>query len=184
MKTLIRLALFGMMLMTGTNSHLFGQDQGGGGGNRRDMSPEQFREEMEKRVKASLKATDDEWNIIQPRLDKVVTAQREAFSGRMGGFGRTRDNNNASSAATPSGTPGTSEKSSRDSTRTPSPEAEALKAALESEETPAKEIKTKLNSLRDSRSKKQDDLKVAREELRKVLSLRQEATLVMQGILD
>ena len=65
-----------------------------------------------------------------------------------------------------------------------STEATELRTALESEDTPVSEIKAKLKALRDARKKSEDALKKAREELREVLTTRQEARLVLFGILD
>jgi len=63
-------------------------------------------------------------------------------------------------------------------------EADALRTALQSDATSNDEIKTKLQALRDARKKAQDTLEQAREDLKKVLTLRQEATLVQMGLLD
>src|SRR6266513_1974404 len=55
------------------------------GGN---FNPEEFRQRMNERLKASLKVTDDEWAAIQPLIEKVQAKQRDAMGGRFGGFGR------------------------------------------------------------------------------------------------
>mgnify|MGYP001074398676 CR=1 FL=1 len=60
----------------------------------------------------------------------------------------------------------------------------ALQTTLENKDASADDIKAKLTALRTSRAKKEADLKSAREELRKVLTLRQEAQLVLMGMLD
>ena len=53
--------------------------------NRGNFDPEQMRQRMMERYKERLEVTnDDEWKIIQDRIEKVVTAQRET---RIGGFG-------------------------------------------------------------------------------------------------
>jgi Spy/CpxP family protein refolding chaperone len=65
-----------------------------------------------------------------------------------------------------------------------STEAKELRKVLESDDTPDNEIKAKLKALRDARKKSDDALKKAREELREVLTTRQEARLVLSGILD
>jgi hypothetical protein len=64
------------------------------------------------------------------------------------------------------------------------PEAEALSAAADSESTSNTDLKDKLKAYREAQKKTQDELKAAREKLRKVLTLRQEAKLVVMGILD
>ena len=62
------------------------------------------------------------------------------------------------------------------------PELEALRNALESK-APAAEIKAKLAQLRDARKQKEAGLEKAREELRQLLSARQEAVAVTLGLL-
>src|SRR5258706_5899487 len=63
-----------------------GQARGQGRGN---FDPAQMRERMMTRIKEQLGATDDEWKAIEPKVDKVMTAQRESRGGfGFGGFGR------------------------------------------------------------------------------------------------
>jgi len=134
---------------------------GQGGGDRAD----QFRQRMNEMIKTSLKATDDEWSVIQPLLEKVQTKQRETLASRFGAFGGRRGGGDRPD-------------------RSASPETDALKAALESESTSPADIKAKLEAVRAVRKKATADLDQAREELRKVLTQRQEASLVMLGILE
>ena len=137
---------------------------------------EQFRQRMNEFLKTSLKVSDEEWAIIQPLLEKVQIKQRESLGARFGMFGGRR------------GGPDRAADRGTDRPRPPghpaSPEADALKAALESEVSAPADIKTKLEALRESRKKAAADLDQARDELRKVLTQRQEATLVLAGILD
>src|SRR5205814_10221636 len=68
------------------NGQARGQGQGGGRGN---FDPAQMRERMMSRIKEQLGATDEEWKAIEPKVDKVMTAQRESRGGfGFGGFGR------------------------------------------------------------------------------------------------
>lgn len=133
---------------------------------------ESFRQRMNERLKTALKASDEEWSIIQPLLEKVQTKQREAMGGRFGAlFGDRRGGGNR---------PGRPDGANR-----PTPaEVEALKAALEADDTSPAEIKAKLEAVRAVRKKAADELTQAQEELRKVLTQRQEASLVMVGILE
>jgi hypothetical protein len=155
----------------------------GGGGGSAD-----FRQRMNDRLKAALKASDDEWAVIQPLLEKVQTAQRATMAGRFGGFGRRGGfggpggPGGGNSGNGPAATPGASP--SNRWARFDSPEADALRAALASDSTSPEEIKTKLQALRDARKKANADLEQARADLQKVLTLRQEATLVQMGILE
>ena len=143
---------------------------------------EDFRARMNDRIKTALKATDDEWAVIQPLLEKVQTLQfanRPSFGGFGGGNNRRRGD--GGNQASPSPSPSTNNNRPE---RTGSPEATALKTALETDGTSDADIKTKLQALRDSRKKNAADISVAREDLKKVLTLRQEAVLVNMGILE
>jgi len=134
---------------------------------------EQFRQRMNEFLKTALKVSDEEWAVILPLLEKVQNKQRESITGRFGMFGGRR------------GGPGGPEGAGRLPGRSAQPpEAEALKAALDNEAAAPADIKAKLEALRESRKKSAAELDQAREELRKVLTQRQEATLVLSGILD
>ena len=66
----------------------------------------------------------------------------------------------------------------------PLPEVVALGALLQEESPSATDIKAKLRALRDARKAHARDLKKAQAELRAVLSVKQEAMLVLMGVLE
>ena len=139
---------------------------------RGNFNPEDFRKRMEEGYKAALKATDEEWTVLKPLIENVATKQREARIGG-GGFGRGGGTN-------PGGGDGPT-------TETPRPgqaESTALKDALASDATSVDEIKAKLTAVRNARKTAQASLAQARDELRKVLTVRQEAALVNMGLLE
>lgn len=144
-----------------------------GGGNRGNF--EEFRQRMNERLKTSLKVNDEEWSVIQPLIEKVQTKQRESMGSRFGGFGGGRRGG-------PGGQGGAQPVS--DQNRPGASESQALRTALENENTSADEIKSKLAAVRDQRKKSEAELAQAREDLRKVLTVRQEAALVSMGILE
>ena len=154
-----------------------GQEAGGGrrggdqGGEGRRGTPEEFRQRMNDRLKSSLKASDDEWAVIQPLIEKVTTKQREAsgnrFGGRGGRGGRGGDDNTNNQPQTGAAAA-----------------SQALRTTLENESASPDDIKAKLTALRESRKKAQAEVDKAREELKAVLSVRQEAALVSMGILE
>ena len=118
--------------------------------------------------------SDDEWKVIEPRVTKVMEARRDASMG--GGFGR-------GGRGGPPGGGGDQGGSSRSPFGgEPSVEAEALRKAVEAK-APAEEIKAKLAKFREAKKAKEAVLVKAQDELKKVLSLRQEATAVMSGLL-
>src|SRR5215475_3898599 len=92
------MAMAGVAAMTCLGTHAFAQNGGGGGGgggqNWRNMSPEERQQAMMNNVKEELEVKDDaEWQVIQPLVQKVMTARRDAFSGG-GGMGMMMRNRN------------------------------------------------------------------------------------------
>ncbi|GIW76864.1 MAG: hypothetical protein KatS3mg104_1927 [Phycisphaerae bacterium] len=141
---------------------------------RGNRDPGQWQQRMMERLKEELNAPDDEWGVIQPKLEKVMVAQREARAGTIFGGGRRGPGG-------PGGGPGP------DRPRDDSPVAMAareLRTVLENPNASGEEIDRKLNAYRDARTKANEKLEDARKELREVLTARQEAALVMAGILE
>ena len=155
---------------------------GGNRGNRGGQggTPEEFRARMAERVKTSLKVTDDEWTVLQPLIEKVTTKQRDSMAGRFGGFGGRGgpggDRGGNGGATGGGGNAG--------GDRAGSAESQALRDALEKDGTSAEDIKAKLNAVRESRKKATVELAAAREDLKKVVTVRQEAVLFSMGILE
>ncbi len=160
------------------------RDRGGdrGGFDRGGFDPEQMRLRMMERYREALEVKDDEeWKVIEPRISKVSDARRDMASnvsafGR-GGFGGGRR-----------GGPGSDSGNGDDRRRRgfggePNADAEALQKALEGK-APTEDIKAKLAKYRESLKQRQAALTAAQEDLRKVLTVRQEATAVMLGLLQ
>lgn len=145
---------------------------------RGNFDPAEFRQRMMDRMKEQLEVKDDaEWKIISERIEKVTTAQREAriggfgFGGRRGGDrgGGGGDNN------------GGGERRNRFGGE-PNPDVEALQKAVDAKASP-EEIKAKLAKVRATVKEKEAALAKAQDELKKVLSVRQEAIAVTMGLL-
>lgn len=66
----------------------------------------------------------------------------------------------------------------------PSPEAVALSEALEAEDSSPEQIRAKMDAARAARAQRELKLKKVREELRELLTVRQEARLFSMGLLD
>ncbi len=148
---------------------------GGGGGGRGNFDPAQFRQRQMDRYKELLEVTsDDEWKVIGERVGAVVDAQREANAGRRGMGGRRNQNNGGQAAAG-------GNRGGRGGT--PSPEAEALQKAID-DKASSDVIKAALAKYRDAHTAKQAKLATAQDELRKVLSVRQEGQAVLAGLLN
>jgi len=112
------------------------------------------------RIKTTLGSTDEEWKLVQPLVKNLNDIQMKM---RTGGFRRR-----------PGGGPSQDE----------SPEVASLRTVLESEKATPEEIKSKLAAYRDFQKKNEEALQKARADLRKVLTVKQEANLVLMGMLD
>jgi hypothetical protein len=151
---------------------------GSGGGN---FDPSQFQQRMMERYKDQLEVKDDtEWKAIEPLVQKVMDARFASFSGMGrgmfgGGGSRGGSDNNSSSDRGNRGRGGMFGQN-------PSPEAEALQKAIDAK-APNSELKATLAKYIESRKAKQAELEKAQADLRKVLSVRQEAIASISGLL-
>jgi len=148
-------------------------------GRRGNFDPEQMRQRMLDRLREQMDVKDDgEWKPISDRISKVMEARREVgFGGGMGFRGPRPggDNANADNQGGNRRRGGFGGE--------PSPEAEALQKAIESKAS-SDEVKAKLAKYRDSRKEKRARLEQTQDDLRKVLTARQEAVAVLNGLLD
>jgi Spy/CpxP family protein refolding chaperone len=146
-----------------------GQGRRGGGGN---FDPAQFQQRMMDNVRDRLAFTNDtDWAAVQPLVQKVFDARRDVgFPGmgmmRRGGGG----GDNAQGGR-------------RGFFGAPSPEAEALQKAID-DNAPAAQVKAMLEKYRAARKDKEAKLAQAQEDLRKVLTARQEAQAALLGLLN
>ena len=144
---------------------------------RGNFDPEAFRQRMMDNYKERLEVTkDDEWKLIQERIEKVMEAQRES---RLGGFGRFGPGGGRRGGGD-NGPDGGGPRANRFAAD--NPDADALQKALEAKAS-GDEIKTKLAKLRQSLKEREAKLAKAQDELRKVLSVRQESIAVLAGLL-
>jgi hypothetical protein len=164
--------------------------------------PAQMRQRMLERMKDRFEVQDDaEWKVISERLTKVMDARRGM--GGFGGFGGPGGmggpggpppgggpggNNSggpqgpsdqASGARSGPGGPGGPPGMGRQN----SPELEALNKSIESKAS-SSELKGKLEAVRAARKKQEAALAQAQDNLRQVLSARQEAIAVSMGLLN
>lgn len=129
---------------------------GGPGGN---FDPAQFQQRMLEMTRKSLNLTnDEEWNAIQPLIQKVMDARRAVGFGGMGPGGRGRPGMPASS------------------------EQQALQNAID-DSAPIAQIKEALARCRAARKDKQAALAAAQASLASVLNTKQEAQAVLLGLL-
>jgi hypothetical protein len=181
------LAVCGLILSTSTGSLLAQNDaaapqqggqggQGGPGGRqgRGNFDPEQMRQRMMERLREQLGVKDDaEWSLIEARIKKI-NESRSGMGRGFGGFG---------GPGGPGGGPGgQGGRQGRGGFGQPNPDAEALQTALDSGGS-ADDIKAKLATYRASAKQKEAQLEKAQDELRQLLSVKQEARAVLMGLL-
>jgi hypothetical protein len=120
---------------------------------------------------------DAEWEVIRPRIENILRAEKElrdALSSSSRKLSSPKDRNSRTS----------SESASASSRSEPQPDTDVvLLRRLVEGNAPAKEIKERLTRVRQMIQQKRDALENAQEELRSVLSVRQEAIAVLQGLL-
>jgi len=117
---------------------------------------------VSKMLKQQLASTDDEWALIGPRIDKVIeltTVAQRPGSMQMG-MGNVRNISTVQKAL------------------------EALKTEMKETGTTDSKIKIKIEEYRAAFAKASAELKTAREDLRGMLTVRQEAVLLNFGLLD
>ena len=185
MKKLALLAA-ALVALSGLTSNATAQEQKGRGGN---FNPDEMRARMAERMRELLDVkNDDEWKLINARLEKVQEAQREvrALSGNLGllfsrggdqggggdkGGTRTRTGGAPGGGGGPGGFGGT-----------PNPDAEALSKAVTAK-APSEEMKQRLARVREARKVAEGKYDKSADDLRQVLTVRQEAVLVAVGLL-
>jgi len=115
---------------------------------------------------------DAEWKAIEPLVQKVMDGRREAMVGGMGMmFRRPGGDNNG----------GGQDRIMRFGE--PSPEVEALQKAIEAKAS-KEELKTKMAAVRKVKQANEAKLKAAQDELKKVLTVPQEAAALQMGLVQ
>ena len=143
-------------------------------GAQNQFDPAQFRERMMNNIKERLGASDDEWKVISPKVEKVMTAQRDSRAGGGGGFGGPGGGGRRGGGGGADQQPTTEVgKASAD-----------LRTALENKDTPADDIAKKLAAFREARDKGRAQLQASQKELKEILTQRQEAVMVNMGMLE
>ncbi len=135
-------------------------------GERAGYDPEQMRQRYMTRVQEALAVSGEDWTKLEPKVSDVYTLWRQMRGGM--GFGTQRR-----------AAPGAEEK------LTDLEQATAdLQTLLQDAQAAPEQIKGKLDALRAAREKTAKQLAEARDALRKELNVRQEAQLVLMGLLE
>ncbi|OHB76242.1 MAG: hypothetical protein A2Z25_05930 [Planctomycetes bacterium RBG_16_55_9] len=159
------------------------QGQGPGG---RQFDPEQMRQMMEQRMQEALGATDQEWKVLGPRVMKVQDLSRQTGGGGRGMmmFGRGMRGGPGGPGAPGGDRPGGRGMGTNRELTEVDKIQEALQTTLDNTSATPDQIKQELTKLRAAREKAKQELAKAQQDLRQVLTVRQEATLVLMGMLD
>lgn len=190
------LAICGLILSTTTGSLLAQNDAPaaqagapgapgapGGRGGRGNWDPEQMRQRMMERFREQLAVKDDaEWSLIEARIKKINDSRSgmgRGFGGPGGGPGGPGGQGGQAGQAGQAGQGG---RQGRGGFGQPNPDAEVLQTALDSGAS-ADDIKVKLTAYRAAAKVKEGQLEKAQDELRQLLSVKQEARAVLLGLL-
>ena len=141
------------------------------------LNPNQVLDHAVDSFQDQLELSDAEWAVVRPLVKDVIVKQNALLT-ETASVGVVASLGSARGAGVLAAAPARIQHAS-DST----PEAAALRGAIESG-VASQDLKPKLVEFRSARTKQEAELKTARENLRKVLSLRREAEAVLAGLLD
>jgi hypothetical protein len=176
LSALMGLVCVGTAISQDATSQPAGARGGRGGGPR--MTPEEMRAQMEQRMKTALDVKDDEWTALQPKIEKVMTAQRENRGGGMMRMGRGGPGGPGGQGGPGAGADATRQQSDVEL------KAAELAKVVGDKDAQAPQIKAALEAYRAARAKARESLESAQKELKELLTPRQEAVLVSYGMLD
>jgi len=129
-----------------------------------------MRQMMQQRMKEQLGATDEQWETLGPQIEKVQTLTTQIKGGGMTTLMRGR---------------GLTAEAAEGEEQTDLEKAtQELQTALADEASKPDDIKKLLTALRDAREKSKEELAKEQDALRKIVNVRQEAQLVLMGLLD
>jgi len=162
-------------------------DRGPGQGDRGPgrFDPAQMRQMMTQRMKEQLGVDDQAWKVMEPRLMKVMDLNRQVGGGPgrgmfFGGFRGQRGGDQNRGQGDRPRPPGME---NREPTAVEKAE-DQLRTTLENQSAGPDAIKAQLTAVRSEREKARQELAAAQQELRQILTLRQEAQLVLMGQLN
>lgn len=134
-----------------------------------------MRQRMSERMKEMLGASDNEWKVLQPKIESIQQRQRESsgmggmmmmFGGGGGGF-------------RPPGAPADDQPKSDVQQKTAD-----LRTVTDNKDAKPQEIKAKVDALRAAREKARAELQKQQGELRELITIRQEAILLTLGVME
>jgi len=153
--------------------------------NRGNVDPAQMQQRMMERYREQFDVkNDDEWKVIETRVQGVMDARREVGVGGMGRGMMAARGGRGGNAAGDNAAAGTGQAGGRrGGGRQLSPAAQELQQAIDAKAS-TDEIKSKLAKYREDHQQKEAKLLKAQDDLKKVLNGRQEAVAVLAGLLN
>jgi hypothetical protein len=142
-----------------------GGDRGERGGDRGGFDRSQIMERIMDRYRENLGFSVAEWKVVQPKVQTVMDNRISSASGMMSMFGGSRRGRGGDSSTE----------------KTPTSE---LRDLLEKDDASKGDIKAKLAAYRADRKAREAKLKKAQEDLRQLLTIKQEAQAVLAGLLN
>lgn len=127
---------------------------------------ENYRKQLSKQEQTFLGATDDEWKVLEPKVLQVEKLKMEAQ------FGGARTYI-IPGVTSPTDEPTDLQKAS-----------EQLAKVLKNKDVKPEDIKAALEAFRKAKTKVNEDLAKARAQLKELLTVKQEAQLVLKGTLE
>ncbi len=176
-----KLALFAAaaLALGGLTATATAQEQKSRGG----FNPDEMRARLTERMRELLEVkNEDEWKLIYARIEKAQEAQREVRS--LNGDFRLLFSRSGEQGGAPGGDQGGRTRGSGGSPfgGTPNPDAEAFSKAVQNK-APTDELKQRMARVREARKNAEAKYDKAADDLRQVLTVRQEATLVAVGLI-
>ena len=134
----------------------------------RQFDPEQMQKMMEQRTQRQVGASDAEWKTIGPSVMKVSDLNRQVTSGGRGGMFSGRRGRQGDQVQ-----PTELDKAT-----------EQLQTLLDNESAKPEDIEKQLTVYRTAREKVKKQLVAEQQKLKKQVTARQKAQLVLMGLLD
>ena len=150
-----------------------GEFQRGGEG-RGGWDPQQMRERMSQMMKEQLHVNDEEWKVLEPKIERVTRARVATQAGGLGAMFGGRGGPGG-----PGGRDG-----GREGEGEVASAARELRTVLQNENASPQEINERLSAYRAAREKANQELESARNELKELLTPRQEAVLALYGLVE
>ena len=154
----------------------------------REAMMEQFRERMAERqaeqdeqLREEIDASEEEFELLQPKIERVRQLTRERQMASAAGFGGGRGGQAGGRGGRGGGFGGLFETSDEGEALTEA--QQELREVLE-DKAVAADVKDALDDYREARDAMDEAISEAREDLRGLLTARQEAYFVVNGMLD